>query len=59
MLQVPELQLWCNPFPAAPGATHSEAGVPRQLMEDHRDAEIHLQPLEDPMPEQMDAQRWL
>lgn len=29
--------------------------VPLQPMEDHEGADIHLQPMEDPMLEQMDA----
>ena len=31
--------------------------VPLQPMEDHCGADIHLQPVEDPMPEQVDASK--
>ena len=33
--------------------------VPLQPMDVHSGADIHLQPVEDPMPEQMDARRRL
>ena len=33
--------------------------VPLQPMEVHSGADIHLQPVEDPMPEQVDARRTL
>ena len=33
--------------------------VPLQPMEVHSGADIHLQPMEDPTPEQVDAQRTL
>jgi len=41
--------------PAARGADHSEAGCPLQPMEVHGGADLHLQPMEDLMPEQVDA----
>ena len=42
VLQVPELR-----FPAACGAEHGEAAESLQSMEDHRDAEIHPQPVQE------------
>jgi len=37
------------------GKTMVRQAVPLQSMEVHSGADIHLQPMEDPMPEQMDA----
>jgi len=47
---VPELR-----FPAARGAAHGEAGCALQPVEFHGAADLHLQPGEDPTPEQADA----
>jgi len=41
--------------PAARGADHGEAGCPLQPMEVHGGADLHLQPMEDPTPEQVNA----
>ncbi|KAJ7415730.1 protein pxr1-like [Willisornis vidua] len=41
--------------PAAHGAAHDETAVPLQPMEIHGRAEIHLQPLEDSVLEQVEA----
>lgn len=41
--------------PAALGATHGEAAVPLQPLEGHNGAGIHLQPMDDPIPEQGDV----
>lgn len=40
---------WSKDSPAAHGADHYEAGVPVKPMEIHRRADIHLQPMEDPL----------
>ena len=45
--------------PAACDEDHGEAGCPLQPMQVNAGAEIHLQPVEDPTPEQGDAQRRL
>ncbi|TRZ14515.1 hypothetical protein HGM15179_012590 [Zosterops borbonicus] len=49
MHQAPEMRflcsLWCRSWLA----------LPLQPMEDHDGAEIHLQPMEESMPEQMDV----
>lgn len=49
MLHVPELRLTCSP-----PEDHGEVAVPLQV---HSGANIHLQPMEDPTPEQVDAKR--
>ena len=41
------------------GKTTVRQAVPRQPTEVHGGADIHLQPMEDPTPEQVDAQRRL
>ncbi|KAK4818645.1 hypothetical protein QYF61_016616 [Mycteria americana] len=41
------------------GAPRVTAEIPLQPMEVHSGADIHLQPVEDPMPEQVDVQRRL
>ena len=41
--------------PAAHGEDHGEAGCPLQPMESTGGADIHLQPMENPMPEQVDV----
>ena len=41
------------------GKTTVRQAVPLQPMEVHGGADIHLQPVEDPMPEQVDARRTL
>ncbi|GAB0183154.1 hypothetical protein GRJ2_000780700 [Grus japonensis] len=48
VLQAPEPRFPC-------GEDHGEAGCPLQPMEVHGGADIHLQPTEAPMPEQVDA----
>ena len=53
VLQAPEQR----DSPAAHGEDHAEAGCPPELTELHGD--IHLQPVEDPTPEQLDARRTL
>jgi len=45
--------------PAARAEDPGEAGCPLQPMEAHGGADLHLQPLEDSMPDQGDAQRRL
>ena len=45
--------------PAARGEDHGEAGCPLQPREVHGGADLHLQPGEDPTPEQGDARRRL
>lgn len=42
---------WSSDSLTAPGAAHGEAAVPLEPMKDHRGAEIHLQPMEDPTVE--------
>lgn len=42
-------------FPWAPGAAHGEAAVPLQPMGVPGGAQIHMQPAENPTPEQVDA----
>ena len=55
VLQVPEQR-----FPLQPMVkTMVRQAVPLQPMEVNGGADIHLQPVEDPMPEQVDAQRML
>ena len=54
VLQAPEQR-----FPCIPLKTMVRQAVPLQPMEVHGGADIHLQPLEDPTPEQADAQRRL
>ena len=41
------------------GKTMVRQAVPLQPMEVHGGADLHLQPMEDPMPEQVDARRRL
>jgi len=51
VLQMPEERF----SPAAHGADYGEPGCPLQPMEVHGRADLHLQPGEDPMLEQVDA----
>lgn len=46
---------WSKDSPAAHGPDHDEAGVPVKPMEIHRVADIHLQPMEDPLLEKVNA----
>lgn len=49
--------IWGRDSPPALDADRGEAAVLLKPMEVHGGPEIHLPPVEDPMPEQRDAQR--
>jgi len=50
------LQLWSRSSPADCAEDHNEAGCPTAA---HDGADIHLQTMDEPIPEQVDAQRRL
>ena len=56
VLQAPKQRFPCSPCVVK---TMVRQAVPLQPMEVHSGADIHLQPMEDPTPEQVDAQRTL
>jgi len=54
VLQAPE-----QTFPCSPWSRPWQGRLSLQPMETHRGADPHLKPMEDPTPEQGDAQRML